>query len=184
MHNPTCGALLKKKKKNVKRKTLGFHLYPKGYLSNVWIAAMFLALFFFFFLLRSTPSRLTVGSVHLWCSSQQQKKKKVKRKTLGFHLSKGILKQHLDSGCVFSSLFFTEKRSITSVSGFHTLCTGTHYLLTSKISGGQCFLVDPMHRSRDSQTSFFTQTFIKNWSHDIIHTFKNYFVTMFSIFSF
>ena len=117
-------------------------------------------------------------------ASLNKKKKKVKRKTLGFHLSKGILKQHLDSGCVFSSLFFTEKRSITSVSGFHTLCTGTHYLLTSKISGGQCFLVGPMHRSRDSQTSFFTQTFIKNWSHDIIHTFKNYFTTVFLVFNF
>ena len=40
-----------------------------------------------------------------------------------------------------------------------------------------------MHCSRDSQISFFTQTFIKNGSHDTIHTFKNYFVTVFSVFS-
>ena len=37
--------------------------------------------------------------------------------------------------------------------------------------------------SQDLQTSFFTKTFIKNGSHDTIHTFKNYFATMFSVFS-
>ena len=35
----------------------------------------------------------------------------------------------------------------------------------------------------DSQTSFFTQTFIKNGSHNTIHIFKNYFTTVFSIFN-
>ena len=43
--------------------------------------------------------------------------------------------------------------------------------------------VGPMHCSRDPQTSFFTQTLIKNGSHSTIHTFKNYFATMFSVFS-
>ena len=38
--------------------------------------------------------------------------------------------------------------------------------------------------ARNLQTSFFTKTFIKNGSHSTIHTFKNYFVIMFSIFSF
>ena len=33
------------------------------------------------------------------------------------------------------------------------------------------------------QTSFFNKTFIKNGSHDTIHTFKNYFATVFLIFS-
>ena len=42
----------------------------------------------------------------------------------------------------------------------------------------------PIHCSRDPQTSFFTQTFIKNGSHVTIHTFKNYFTTVFSIFNF
>ena len=37
--------------------------------------------------------------------------------------------------------------------------------------------------SRDLQTSFFTQTFIKNASHGTIHTFKNYFVIVFLIFN-
>ena len=41
-----------------------------------------------------------------------------------------------------------------------------------------------MHCSRDSQTSLFSNFFIKNGSHGTIHTFKNYFVTMFLVFSF
>ena len=36
----------------------------------------------------------------------------------------------------------------------------------------------------DPQISLFINFFIKNESHDIIHTFKNYFVTMFFSFSF
>ena len=38
-----------------------------------------------------------------------------------------------------------------------------------------------VHYSWDLQTSFFNKTFIKNGSHDTIHTFKNYFVTVFSV---
>ena len=38
--------------------------------------------------------------------------------------------------------------------------------------------------SRDPQTSFLTKTLIKNGSHGIIYIFKNYFVTVFSIFNF
>ena len=45
-------------------------------------------------------------------------------------------------------------------------------------------LVGPVYWSRDPQTSFFTKHLIKNGSHSTIHTFKNYFVTVFSIFSF
>jgi len=36
----------------------------------------------------------------------------------------------------------------------------------------------------DSQTSLFSNFFIKNESHDIIHIFKNYFVIVFSVFCF
>ena len=42
----------------------------------------------------------------------------------------------------------------------------------------------PIHYAQDPQTSFFTQTFIKNGSHDTIHTFKNYFTTVLLVFSF
>ena len=44
--------------------------------------------------------------------------------------------------------------------------------------------VGPVHYSRDSQTSFFNKTFIKNESRGTIHTFKIYFAIVFSIFSF
>ena len=36
----------------------------------------------------------------------------------------------------------------------------------------------------DPQISFFSNFFIKNWSHGTIHTFKNYFATVFFSFSF
>ena len=39
----------------------------------------------------------------------------------------------------------------------------------------------PVHCSRVPQTPTFSNFFIKNESHDTIHTFKNYFVTVFSI---
>ena len=42
--------------------------------------------------------------------------------------------------------------------------------------------VDPMHCLRDPQTSFFSNFFIKNGSHGIIHTFKIYFTTVFRVF--
>ena len=44
--------------------------------------------------------------------------------------------------------------------------------------------VGPMHCSWDPQTSFFSNFFIKNGSHNTIHTFRNYFAIMFSVFSF
>ena len=36
----------------------------------------------------------------------------------------------------------------------------------------------------DPQIPFFSNFFIKNWSHSTIHIFKNYFATVFSVFSF
>ena len=73
--------------------------------------------------------------------------------------------------------------NMLSVSGSRALCTGPTTSLTSKISDGQCFLVGLMHCSWEPQTFFLTKTFIKNWSHDTIHTFKNYFTTVFLVFS-
>ena len=49
------------------------------------------------------------------------------------------------------------------------------------------FIAFPMgsvYCSRDPQISFFNKFFIKNGSYSIIHIFKNYFIIMFSIFSF
>ena len=42
----------------------------------------------------------------------------------------------------------------------------------------------PMHCSQDAHTSLFNNFFIKNGFHDTIHTFKNYFTIVFSVFSF
>ena len=41
-----------------------------------------------------------------------------------------------------------------------------------------------VHYSRIPQTLLFINFFIKNGSHSTIHTFKNYFATVFSVFSF
>ena len=46
------------------------------------------------------------------------------------------------------------------------------------------FSSGPVHCSWDLQTSFFNKTFIKNGFHGTIHTFKNYFATVFSVFIF
>ena len=40
-----------------------------------------------------------------------------------------------------------------------------------------------VHCLQNTQTFFFSKTFIKNESHDTIYTFKNYFTTVFSVFS-
>ena len=42
----------------------------------------------------------------------------------------------------------------------------------------------PVYCLRVLQTSLFNNFFIKNRSHDTIHTFKNYFAPVFSIFNF
>ena len=95
---------------------------------------------------------------------------------------------HLDlrfhAAFLFFFFFKIEKHvKMLSVSGPRALCTGPTTSLTSKISDGQCFPVGPVHCSWDPQTFFFTKTFIKNWSHGTIHTYKNYFTTMFLVFS-
>ena len=41
-----------------------------------------------------------------------------------------------------------------------------------------------VHYLRDSQIIFSSKIFIKNWSHNTIHIFKNYFTTVFLVFSF
>ena len=45
------------------------------------------------------------------------------------------------------------------------------------------FPVGSVHCLRDPQIYFFNKIFIKNGSHNIIYTFKNYFATLFSVFS-
>ena len=87
----------------------------------------------------------------------------------------------------FSFLFYFIEKCIScgnvSVSGSHALCMRSTTSLTSKIFTEMCLLVGLVHYSRDLQTFFFNKIFIKNRSHGTIHTFKNYFATVFSIFS-
>ena len=44
--------------------------------------------------------------------------------------------------------------------------------------------VYPVYYSQDLQTSLFSNFFIKNGFHSTIYIFKNYFATMFSVFSY
>ena len=68
--------------------------------------------------------------------------------------------------------------STSSVSAFYVF-----FFFFSLRSTFQCISVGSVHSLWKSQTSFFNKTFIKNESHCTIHTFINYFVTLFSIFS-
>ena len=65
-------------------------------------------------------------------------------------------------------------------------CTvhGTHYLFDSKIFTEIALFSGSRTLFTNSQTSFLTKTFIKNGSYCTIHIFKNYFATVFLIFSF
>ena len=87
---------------------------------------------------------------------------------------------------MFSFFLFIEKsvsHEILSVNRSHALCTRPTTSLTSKSFTEMCLSMGLMHCSQDPQISFFNKTFIKNWFHGTIHIFKNYFITVFLIFS-
>ena len=67
----------------------------------------------------------------------------------------------------------------------HCSCTVEHYSRTIEpwFLTFLCTQVGLVHCSRDPQTSLFSKFFIENESHSTIHTFKNYFATVFSVFS-
>ena len=71
--------------------------------------------------------------------------------------------------CLFN--LFTVHFSSNSGTVHNKISRGMH------TSGSYLLFTDP-------QTSLFSNFFIKNGSHDTIYTFKNYFTTVFSIFSF
>ena len=56
-----------------------------------------------------------------------------------------------------------------------------HHFQHPHIGPAMVLLVGLVYCSRDPQISLFSNFFIKNESHDTIHTFKNYFVTVFSV---
>ena len=83
----------------------------------------------------------------------------------------------------FCSFFFFshafQRQNLAEMAIVHALCMNSsrNFWLFSTSVG-------PVHCSQDPQTLLFSNFFIKNGSHGIIHTFKNYFVTVFSVFSF
>ena len=94
---------------------------------------------------------------------------------------------HLHFPLFFFLFFFllrsTPSHGMLSISGSHALYTRPTTTLTVKFPLKLHYSVGPMHYSRDPQASFFNKIFIKNGSHSTIHTFKNYFATIFSVFS-
>ena len=84
---------------------------------------------------------------------------------------------------LFLFLFFTRSMN-TAASGSRALCMGptplstsTHWPCYGTVNGSHALFMGPTNLT-------FQQFFIKNGSHSIIYTFKNYFVTVFSVFSF
>ena len=105
---------------------------------------------------------------------------------------KVILSMHLDyvsPCCVCVYLFYFSLLRLafhvghSTVNGSRALCTKPTTSLTSKYSTSMCLSVDPVYCSLNAQISFFSNFFIKNGPYDTIHIFKNYFTTIFSVFS-
>ena len=107
----------------------------------------------------------------------KKKKKKKKKKETGKlkmqtqdnsypnkHLG-GVWIQRLWAAFAFFFFFFLESLLLT-------------------FSCEQCTPVGPVYYSQDSQNSLFNNFFTINGSHDTVHIFKNYFATIFSVFSF
>ena len=70
-----------------------------------------------------------------------------------------------------------------TISGSRALCTGPTTYLTSKYFTGMCHTSGSRALFTGPTNLFFSYFFIKNRSHGTIYTFKNYFATVFSIFS-
>ena len=133
-------------------------------------------------------------------------KKKKKKFTLIDVFSMRLDRESASHVSIFLFLFLFKtmfSHGFWSVNRPYALCMGSTTSLTSQISGGQCTLMGPVHYLRDSQISFFnnffhykwvtyarksqisffSNFFITNESHNTIHTFKNYFATVFLVFS-
>ena len=91
--------------------------------------------------------------------------------------------------CVFAFSFlfyFIEKHvshGILFVSGSRALCTRSTTSLTKKIFTKMCCQWVSCTIYGTHKPLFFNKIFIKNGCYDTIHTFKNYFTTVFSIFN-
>ena len=90
--------------------------------------------------------------------------------------------QRLSLAFFFSHFFFFGTR-LWDLQLLFMHCTWT---VTAKFDFSHSFQPISAHRAlfMDPQISLFSNFFIKNGSHDTIHIFKNYFATVFSVFSF
>ena len=102
---------------------------------------------------------------------------------------KSILSIRLDTrfcvtfACLCVLLFFF----FALISGANNTVTATVHALLMNSSRNIWFFstpVGPVNSAWDPQILLFSNFFIKNGSHGTIHIFKNYFTTMFSVFSF
>ena len=85
----------------------------------------------------------------------------------------------------FILFYFFTRSTWTQLSMGPMYCTrDPHHFQRPHIGFAMARSVGPMYCSRDPQISLFSNFFIKNESHDTIHTFKNYFTIIFSVFSF
>ena len=105
---------------------------------------------------------------------ESQRRKPVETNvSLAFYSVKSLVRCGLDSRFArsrfaFSSFFFQSQ--------LLTILQCTVHISTTQVGA--------VHYSWDLHTSLFNNFFIKNGSHDTIYIFKNYFVTVFSIFNF
>ena len=94
------------------------------------------------------------------------------------------------SGCYalhlrfFSLFFFFFSLLLRTHLGGQTATVHEQYPYIVDFSASFINLMGPVNSAQDPQTSLFSNFFIKNGSHGTIHIFKNYFATVFSVFSF
>ena len=96
----------------------------------------------------------------------------------------GISRSKKISRYTFTAAFFLQ----TLIAHFGSNLIGVCVFQARVFSFFPAAIVDHVFREQciralfaDLQTSLFNNFFIKNWSHGTIHTFKNYFVTVFSV---
>ena len=82
---------------------------------------------------------------------------------------------------VFCFFFFFIFFIVARISGDKFHCSWTIAIYKFDFSTLFITLVGPVHYSRDSQISLFSNFFIKNGFYGTIYTFKNYFAIVFSI---
>ena len=100
----------------------------------------------------------------------QKQKRKLNTETFA---RKRTLEVEVQFGSASTAVFYV----FTRFQFFFFFLLQPHLLTKSAVNSAS------VHYSQVPQITFFSNFFIKNGSHDTIHTFKNYFVIIFSVFS-